>query len=152
LICLFTGAKYPSRAVSLGDILVWKDGREHADTFQTILEYPEGFLFDFTMDLGNATGARFLLHGTEATLDIDNWTITPEGGTRDKKPEPRPITAAPATGHMENWLECLRSRKLPAADIQFGQQQTVAVVMSALAFETGQRQKFDPEKQTIVSG
>lgn len=104
------------------------------------------------MDLGNANGSRFLLHGTEALLDVDNWTITPEGGTKDKKPESRTITAAPATSHMENWLECIRSRKLPVADIQIGQQQTVAVVMSALAAETGQRQRFDPGEQKIVSG
>lgn len=152
LVCFFTGAKYPARAVSLGGTFVWKDGREHADTFQTILEYPEGFLFDFAMDLGNANGSRFLLHGTEATLDVDNWTITPEGGAKGQKPEPKPITALPSTGHMENWLECLRSRKLPAADIQIGQQQTVAVVMSALASETGRRQQFDPIQQTITSG
>lgn len=152
LICLFTGTKYPSKAVSLGDVFVWKDGREHADTFQTILEYPEGFLFDFTMDLGNATGSRFLLHNTNATLDVDHWTITAEGSTKDKKPEPVTITAGPATGHMENWLECLRSRKLPNADIQIGQQQTVAVVMSALALETGRRQQFDPVGQKIISG
>ena len=151
LVCLLTGTKYPSHAVSLGGIYVWKDGREHPDTFQTVLEYPEGFLFDYAMDLGNATGSRFLLHGTEATLDIDNWTITPERSTTNKKPEPRQITAVPATGHMQNWLECIRSRKLPAADIQIGQQQTVAVVMSALAFETGRRQTFDPEKQKIFS-
>ena len=152
LVCLLTGAKYPSHVVSLGGIYVWKDGREHPDTFQTVLEYPEGFLFDYAMDLGNATGSRFLLHGTEATLDIDNWTITPESSTTNKKPEPRQITAVPATGHMQNWLECIRSRKLPAADIQIGQQQTVAVVMSALAFETGRRQRFDPKKLKIVSG
>jgi predicted dehydrogenase len=152
LICLFTGTKYPSRAVSLGGNFVWKDGREHADTFQTILEYPEGFLFDFTMDLGNATGSRFLLHGTNGTLDVDNWTITPEDGTREKKPEPVPITSRPATSHMNNWLDCLRSRKLSNADILVGQQQTVAVVMSALALETGRQQQFDPESQKIVSG
>jgi len=151
LICFFSGAKYPSRAVSLGGNFIWKDGREHADTFQTILEYPEGFLFDFTMDLGNANGSRFLLHGTRGTLDVDNWTITPEGGTKSSKPEPKTIAALPATGHMENWLECIRSRKLPAADIQIGQQQTVAVVMSALASETGVRQQFDAVKQAIVS-
>jgi hypothetical protein len=103
------------------------------------------------MDLGNAAGSRFLLHGTKATMDIDNWTITPEGGTRASKPEPRMITGVPATTHMQNWLECLRSRKLPAADIQIGQQQTVAVVMSALASETGRRQEFDPNNQKIVS-
>lgn len=152
LVCFLTGTKYPSRAVSLGGNYVWQDGREHPDTFHTVLEYPEGFLFDFAMDLGNAAGSHFRLHGTAATLDMDNWTITPEGGTRDKPAEPRKLTGVPATPHMENWLECLRSRKLPAADIQFGQQQTVAVVMSALAQEIGRRQQFDPVRQAIVSG
>lgn len=151
LVCLLTGAKYPTRAVSLGGNYVWKDGREHPDTFHTVLEYPEGFLFDFAMDLGNASGSHFTLHGTEGTLDIENWTITAEGGAKDKKAEPKQISALPATGHMQNWLECIRSRKLPAADIQIGQQQTVAVVMSALAFETGRRQQFDPVKPSIVS-
>ncbi|MCW5551657.1 MAG: Gfo/Idh/MocA family oxidoreductase [Verrucomicrobiae bacterium] len=152
LVCFLTGAKYPSRAVSLGGNYVWQDGREHPDTFHTVLEYPEGFLFDFAMDLGNAAGSHFRLHGTEATLDMDNWTITPEGGTRDKPAEPRKLTGVQVTPHMENWLESLRSRKLPAADIQFGQQQTVAVVMSARAQETGRRQQFDPVTQAIVSG
>lgn len=152
LVCFLTGTKYPSRAVSLGGTYVWQDGREHPDTFHTVLEYPEGFLFDFAMDLGNAAGSHFRLHGTEATLDMDNWIITREGSTNDKPAEPRKITGVPVTPHMENWLECLRSRKLPAADIQIGQQQTVAVVMSALAQETGRRQQFDADKQAIVSG
>jgi hypothetical protein len=41
---------------------------------------------------------------------------------------------------------------LSNADILVGQQQTVAVVMSALALETGRQQQFDPESQKIVSG
>ncbi len=40
-----TGAKYPSTAVAHGGIYAWKDGREHADTFHALLDYPEGFLF-----------------------------------------------------------------------------------------------------------
>jgi len=41
---LVTGAKHPSRAVALGGTYIWKDGREHTDTFHAVVEYPEGFL------------------------------------------------------------------------------------------------------------
>ncbi|MCX8038847.1 MAG: Gfo/Idh/MocA family oxidoreductase, partial [Candidatus Sumerlaeia bacterium] len=58
---LLTGAKYPASAVSLGGIYVWKDGREHTDTFHTILDYPEGFLFDWGMSLTNGAGNFFRL-------------------------------------------------------------------------------------------
>ena len=75
---MLTGASYPSTAVALGGIYVWKDGREHTDTFHAILEYPEGFLFDWGMGLGNASGGHFTVHGTKATLDADRWTIQPE--------------------------------------------------------------------------
>jgi predicted dehydrogenase len=152
LICLLTGTKYPSHAVSLGGNYVWKDGREHPDTFQTVLEYPEGFVFDFAMDLGNANGSHFTLHGTEATLDIENWTITPEGGTKAKPAVPRKINPIPAPSHWANWLQCIRSRTLPAADIQLGQQQTVAVVMSSLAFETGRRTRYEAASRTVGPG
>jgi predicted dehydrogenase len=152
LVCMLMKAKCPTRGVALGGNYVWKDGREHSDTFHTILEYPEGFLFDFAMSLGNTAGTHFTIHGTQATLDMEAWTITPEGGTKAKPAEARKIGVEPVIGHMQNWLQCLRSRQLPVCDIEFGQQQTVAVVMSALAFETGQRQRYDATKRTIVAG
>jgi predicted dehydrogenase len=152
LVCMLLRAKFPARGVALGGHYVWKDGREHADTFHTILEYPEGFLFDFAMSLGNAAGTHFTIHGAQATLDMEAWTITPEGGTKAKPAEARMVGAETVPGHMQNWLQCLRSREHPVCDIEFGQQQTVAVVMAALAFETGQRQRYDPAKRTIRPG
>jgi len=152
LVCLLTGAKYPTRGVSLGGNFVWHDGREHSDTFHTVLEYPEGFLFDFAMSLGNTAGTHCTVHGTDATLDVEAATTTPEGGTKDKPVEVKKIGAAPETSHMANWLQCIRSRELPVADIQFGQQHTVAVVMSALAFETGLRHRYDAASRTVVPG
>jgi len=50
---------------------------------------------------------------------------------------------------MANWVECLRSRELPNADIQFGHQHAVATIMAATALETGRRQKYDPQKREM---
>jgi predicted dehydrogenase len=143
-----TGAKYPASAVSLGGNYVWKDGREHADTFHTLLEYPEGFLFDWAMGLGNSAGIHFTLHGTKGTLDAEKWTFAAEGAKTDA---PSPIVAAPGVSHMENSLECLRSRARPNADIQCGHQHVVATVLAATALDTGRRQKWDPIKREIFA-
>jgi predicted dehydrogenase len=145
---MLTGAAYPSTAVALGGIYVWKDGREHTDTFHAVLEYPEGFLFDWGMGLGNAAGNHFTLHGTEATLEPDRGIVRTErrGGV------PRTLSAEPSVSHMENWLECLRSRRRPNADIEFGYHHVVATVMAAEALGTGRRLSYDPKRREIVSG
>lgn len=148
---LLTGAAYPSRAVALGGTYVWKDGRQHTDTFRTVLEYPEGFLFSWGMGLGNGAGTAFTVHGTLGTLDVEKWTVTPEPGS-ESKVTVREIPGGGGESHMENWLRCLRSRERPNADIQFGHQHVVATVMAAKALETGRRQVYDRERRVIHEG
>jgi hypothetical protein len=143
---MLTGARYPGTAVALGGTYVWKDGRQHTDTFHAVLEYPEGFLFDWGMGLGNASGGHFTVHGTRETLDADRWAIKPE----NKGGMSRQLAAEPAVSHMENWLECLRSRRRPNADIEFGYQHVVATVMAAQALETGRRQTYDSKQNAIL--
>ncbi|MBI4658660.1 MAG: Gfo/Idh/MocA family oxidoreductase [Verrucomicrobia bacterium] len=151
---LVTGAKYPSSAVAHGGIYIWKDGREHTDTFHALLDYPEGFLFDWGMGLGNAAGINFTVHGTKGTLDIEKWTVMPEvvAGGRAGQTQVSKVQPERTAGHMENWLACLRSRQRPNADIQFGHQHAIATIMAATALETGQRQKWDPIKREIREG
>ncbi|MEK7684242.1 MAG: Gfo/Idh/MocA family oxidoreductase [Verrucomicrobiota bacterium] len=148
---LLTGAKYPASAAAHGGIYVWKDGREHTDTFHALLDYPEGFLFDWGMGLGNSAGVHFGVHGTKGTLDVEAWTLSSEGGAGPKI-ETVKVQPEAGIGHIENWLQCLRSRRRPNADIQFGHQHAVATIMAATALETGRRQKWDPVKREIVPG
>lgn len=148
-----TGATYPTSAVALGGTFVWQDGREHADTFHTLVAYPEGFLFDWGMGLGNSAGVHFNVHGTKGTLDLEKWTCSTEGAAGVKAAEAAitKVTAEPAVGHMENWLQCLRSREQPVADIQFGHQHAVTTIMVATAAETGRRQTWDAKKRELVA-
>jgi predicted dehydrogenase len=146
-----TGAKYPTNAVANGGVFVWKDGRDTSDTFQALLEYPEGFLFEWGMGLGNSAGVRFSIHGTKGTMDLEKWTVSPEGGLNTTV-KAAPIAPDPNLSHMGNWLRCLRSRQRPIADIQFGHQHAIATIMTAEAFQTGQRQKYDPLTRTIFAG
>jgi len=146
-----TGAQYPASAVALGGIYVWHDGREHTDTFHAVLDYPEGFLFDWGMGLGNSAGTHFTVHGTKGTMDLQAWTVSPAGGV-DTSVQAGPIEPVPGPGHMDNWVSCLRTRQRPNADIQFGHQHAVATVMAATALQTGQRQRYDPATRRMTAG
>ena len=151
---MLLGTTYPASAVAHGGIYVWKDGREHADTFHALIEYPEGFLMDWGMGLGNARGTHFTIHGTKATLDAEAWTILSErhAGEKTAGPESRKIASEPNESHMGNWLECLRTRRRPNADIECGHQHAVATIMAAAAHETGRRHVYDPKTREMRAG
>ena len=146
---LLTGARYPASAVAHGGIYLWHDGREHTDVFHALLDYPEGFLFDWAMSLTNSAGNRFAIYGDQGTLDVEAWSVGPGGGRPSSPVSAHPISADPNRSHMGNWLDCIRSRERPAADIEFGHQHAVATILAARALETGTRQHYDAARRAI---
>lgn len=146
------GATYPDSAVAHGGLYVWKDGREHNDVFHALIDFPEGFLFDWSMSLTNAAGSRYKIHGRYGTMDLDALTYSGDGGEQGKAIEAGKLTPEPDQNHMANWLDCIRSRQRPNADIEFGFQHSVATIMAAEALHTGQRQRYDRENRRIYAG
>ena len=163
----------PAAAVALGGVYVWKDGREHADTLDCILEYPKGFILNYSTRLGNAAPRpEVVFHGTRGTFDTQSWTARGEGGGRDALEEPvtvpavaAPMQAASASGgqpmndprlagdeHMLDWLRAVRTRTAPTAPVDVGYQQTVASIMCFEALESGRRQRFDAATRTMRPG
>ncbi len=150
---MIMGVQYPASAVAHGGTYVWKEDREHCDVFHALFDYPEGFLFDWGMSLANSAGTHFSVHGTLGTLDLQTWTLSGAGGAGDKKiQESTKIEREPGESHMGNWLECLRTRRRPNADIQFGHQHAVATIMAAAALHSGQRQVYDPQTRKMHAG
>jgi len=161
---LMTGAKYPRRATALGNTYVWKDGREHEDVFHGLWDYPEGFLYDWEMSLTNAAGLRWSVHGSLGTLAAESgelgtrrWLLSNDGGLKESKIEARKIEGLPSAynagslegDHFANWLDCLRTRKLPTADIAYGHQHSVATIMAAAALHEGKTYVYDAEKRQM---
>jgi hypothetical protein len=69
---------------------------------------------------------------------------------KDKIAAPVKIEPVTASSHMHNFLECLRSRQTPRADVQAGFSHAVAGIMSATALSEGRRVRFDPAKLELV--
>ncbi len=151
LVPWFLDDPYPAGAVANGGVYLWKDGRETSDVFHALLDYPKGCLVSFAMSLTNGARNRNLWFGTRGTLDLDAMKITGEGSRMpDRITEEIEVPAEPVNSHMENFLECVRTRATPRADIQAGFSHAVACCMAGLALDHGRKVRFDRERLEII--
>lgn len=171
----------PSSAVAHGGVYVWKDGREHADTLDCILECPKGFIVNYSSRLSNKHAVpEAIFYGTKGTFDTETWTARGDGGGADAlkehvtvpKPAARTLAVpaeAPAAaggqkadvqndprvggeGHVRNWVECIRSRAATNAPVEVGYSHSLAGILCFKALESGRRQIYDPKKMQIHAG
>jgi predicted dehydrogenase len=138
----------------------------------------KGFQVQYTSRFTNsAGGVKELYYSNGGMLDMSKDTVTSEGGLRAKDAQQMGMQAnlldpfslsaestAPTTlpnGHktdpetsanMRNWMECVRSRKKPNADIEAGYSHSIALCMNIAAIQTGQRVTFDDKKQEVLVG
>lgn len=111
-------AKAPEKAVAGGGIFVQRDDREVPDTFLVVLDYPDDYSVLLTSSMANRQANPTLIRGHRATLrPIDNGIeITPEdefkGWFKERYGTDGPLVAPAESreGHMDNWLNAIRTR------------------------------------------
>jgi hypothetical protein len=54
------------------------------------------------------------------------------------------------TSHMEDFLDCARSRAVPRCGVDRAFEEAVAILMSVEAFKQGRKVRWDPVKEEIV--
>jgi predicted dehydrogenase len=177
----FTGLSHPRNVAANGGIYQWQDGRTNADTLTAVFDYgppdnaKQGFQVVYTSRFTNsAGGTKELYYSNSGMMNLDNNTITPEGGLQAedasamnmqpnllksfKLPEVKAETGANTNGdpltsaHMRNWMECVRSRKQTNAPVEAGYNHAIACIMANAAYRTGMRSTFDETSQEVMAG
>ncbi|HEX2711981.1 MAG TPA: Gfo/Idh/MocA family oxidoreductase [Candidatus Acidoferrales bacterium] len=121
-------------------------------------------------------GIKELYYSNAGMLDLEKQRVSSDGGLQEpyaKEMGMRPNLLQPVvlaevaanvetgadtgaddatTANVRNWMECVRSRKKPNADIEAGYSHSVALCMTIAAMQTGQRVTFDDTKQEVVVG
>ncbi len=176
----FTDLPHPRSVVVNGGIYLWKDGRKNFDTLTAVFDYgplkdtSKGFQVIYaSRQTNSAGGVKELYFSNGGTLNLLNNTITPNGGLtqrmaaamemkENRLPE---MSIAEAGGietkantgadnatfaHMRNWMECVRSRKTPNADIHAAYNHSVALNMTIAAMHSGKRVTFNEIKQEVI--
>lgn len=154
LVHYITGAKYPNSAVTMNGNYAFKDQRTQNDSVHTLLDYPEGFMVSFSTCFGNGSGNYTRFQGTKGLLDATNWRepfLSGEGAS-DENPvkEKGRVADVDIPQHMENWLECMRTRKKPNADIDAGYQHAIATLLSNESIVQKRRMAYNHETREFV--
>ena len=151
VVHMFTGQEIPKSATAAGGIYHYKDGRTAPDTINVLLEYPGDYTatFDATLAPG-ITGAAVEMCGTEGRLYIDRqkYVFTPPGRNAQS------VTVNGTTDldldHVTNFLECVRSRKLPNGDVLIGHRSAQASHLGNIAYMEKRRLSFDIVREKIM--
>ena len=157
------GEDRPKSVMATGGKYAIKDIWETPDTLNVLWEFPSNWTLTYTLREANAMAPDrsdygIVFHGTEATvyLDRSGYEIIPEKG-KDRSPKtkgtPRKNNFMPrvlSQVHIRNFLDCVKSRKRPIADVEVGQRGTSVAHLGNVALRSGHKIIWDAEKETTV--
>ncbi len=173
------GVKGPTSVTSTGGRFVLKDDGETPDTQDALLEYP-GFTAVWSHREGSRGRAigKSEYFGEFGSLSIarDGWEVHPDnkvppenavpqfrgqptGGVNRVEVKPEQWVAAkkePGSSneqfdlHVRNFLDCIKTRQRPIADVEEGHKTAVACHLANISLRTGRKLRWDADKEEII--
>ncbi|MBI4907496.1 MAG: Gfo/Idh/MocA family oxidoreductase [Acidobacteria bacterium] len=140
----------PARVSSQGGIYWLHDAKEVPDTQTTTFDYGDFMLvwelqsFSRSHPVEGAT-AGTAFYGSEGTLVVDGrgWRMFGKDGKTSATGAATPMT------HEQNFLDCMRSRKLPNADVEIGRTSTTLCHLGNISQKLGRDVRFDAKTETF---
>jgi predicted dehydrogenase len=153
----------------MGGMWVYNDKREVPDTFLTAADYPSKWSMTVESSQVNEHGPRTVIRGTKATIELsDEWEgppsrqysyadIIPESPFVEEfaKKYHDSIVRVDGVGnegdlkHVDNFLDCVRSRKQPNCNAEIGFKTLIATDLSVRSYRNGRMYYFDSAKEQV---
>ncbi|MEK7405688.1 MAG: Gfo/Idh/MocA family oxidoreductase [Acidobacteriota bacterium] len=151
VVHMFMEQEIPVSAVAAGGVYQYKDGRTAPDTITVLLEYPGDWTATFEATLAaGATGAAVEICGTEGRLWISRSRYEFYPPEKGAPPVIVKSDGDQTVHHVNNFLECCRTRKLPNGDVLIGHRSAQASHLGNIAYLEKRRIKFDPVREEIL--
>jgi predicted dehydrogenase len=166
------GPGLPSKVAALGGRYFYTGPREVPDTFDILIQYPQGLTVAVLGSQVNATPIDSVIRGDDASMikTPDGINIVPQRNVTfaaDYKlvvqPE-RPTTKVPAdvvppgikpgfdfqtTMHLKDFLDCVRTRKQPRGNLELAYTVQVPMIMAMRSHMEGKIALFDLDREEI---
>ena len=157
----------PASVCAMGGRFAVDDDRTIPDTAQAMFEFASGHLSLF--GTFEATGNRILpegemeIRGTQGTAYIggNKIHVLPERGGQfqDHAPRMDPVELTiPESGnhgataaHAQNFLDCVKSRERPNADVEIGQRSTTMAHLANISLAVKSRLEWDAQNERITN-
>jgi predicted dehydrogenase len=130
-----------------------KDGGETPDVQEVIYRFRNSVVTWSAREINDGRGPSLDIHGSLGTMTLvrRGYTVHPE--TRNKKAL---MEALSETGtdlnsqHIRNFLDCVKSRKLPNADVEEGHRSAVMCHLGNIASRLNRTVQWDPASEKII--
>ena len=164
------GEEYPKAVHSSGGNLAFDDDREDPDTLVTTYDFDDMVMtFELTqyapymgktpMSIRQSdrfpywpqSATRIEIYGTKGLMILGRhgggWQVF----TKDGKVVAQEYGRFPDEPHKDNFLQCIRTRALPNADIEKGHRSACLIHLASLSLRVGSRKLiFDSKTETFV--
>jgi len=147
------GQDAPLMVSAGGGKFVLKDARETPDTLDALIEYP-GFTLQASFYHVNARPIEgrdygIAFYGTQATMLLtrEGFEVWPE----EDHTQPIRSDGSPLDGPFQRqFLECMRSRRKPFADVETGHRSTIPVLLANIAYKIKRKLKWDSDNERFI--
>lgn len=137
----FTKSGPPKSAIMNGYVAKMK-GAEQADVFCAVFEFTD-LLVTWTLNYDNAfqNGWSITFQGDKGTmiLDDDGYRVWAEPWKRDAAPIYEEKAPVPVESHIQNFLDCMKSRNEPNCPVHVAAQAVAGPHMANQAFLKGKK-------------
>jgi predicted dehydrogenase len=174
------GVNGPSAVGSSGGRMALEDNGETPDTQDALFEYPGFTMLwsHREASLGRGAGSGLEFFGTKGSMTLSragyevfaDMKTTPEnlipefsghpvgGPVRHPEVKPTPRTEALNEralnsllwSHARNFLDCIKSRLPPLADVEHGHRTATACHLANISLRLGRKVRWDAEKEEII--
>jgi len=157
----------PSSVCAMGGRFAVDDDRTIPDTLHVSYLFPAGRMLTFGMyeASGNRTlprGGYFEVRGAKGTMYCGDryFEVVPERGGQFQSSEPRmePLKVESGGGnlsitaqHARDFLDCVKSREKPNADVEEGHRSTTMSLLAKISHATRSRLEWDHVQERITN-
>ncbi len=151
VVHMFMDQEVPISAVAAGGVYYYKDGRTAPDTICVLLEYPGEWTATFEATLApGITGDAIEMCGTQGRLWISRGRFEFYPAEKGAQPTIVKSDGDQTVHHVNNFIDCCRTRKLPNGDVLIGHRSAQASHLGNIAYVQKRRIRFDPQREEVL--
>ena len=127
---------------------------------QVGMRYANGLELKFILDKGPSGGAIFVGEKGKLEVNRNKFTSNPKeiaaellkkvNVAEEEHKWSDQLALWQARWHMQNWLDCMRTRQLPAADVEIGHRSISVCLLANITRYVGRKLQWDPVKERFV--
>ena len=154
------GVGYPKSASGWGRKVFFDDDQQTPDSMNVTFDYGDKALI-WEMRIWNPYGMEdqdngVAVYGSDGVIHIGRWArrwgykVFDKAGKLVQHHDPAGDGNSDPEAHQRNFLDCIRSRKLPNADIGIGHMSAIHSHLANIVARTGRNVRFDAGTETII--